>query len=113
MGRSAPPRARSWPFAGHYRIGTMPRRPPIVGRYTREEVALAARNSGMPLEALRYDVTPAGLHYLLIHFDIPHVDPQSWRLEVSGEVERPFAIDLAELRRLPAATRRVTLECAG
>jgi DMSO/TMAO reductase YedYZ molybdopterin-dependent catalytic subunit len=91
----------------------MPRRPPIVGRYTREEVALAARNSGMPLEALRYDVTPAGLHYLLIHFDIPHVDPQSWRLEVSGEVERPFAIDLAELHRLPAATRRVTLECAG
>ena len=91
----------------------MPRRPPIVGRYTREEVALAARNSGMPLEALRYDVTPAGLHYLLIHFDIPHLDPQSWRLEVSGEVERPFAIDLAELRRLPAATRRVTLECAG
>ena len=26
------------------------RRPPIVGRYTFEEVALAARNSGMPLE---------------------------------------------------------------
>ena len=91
----------------------MPRRPPIVGRYTREEIALATRNSGMPLEALRYDVTPAGLHYLLIHFDIPHVDAASWRLEICGEVEQPFAIDLAELRRLPAATRRVTLECAG
>jgi len=47
------------------------RRPPIVGRYTAEEVELATRNHGMPLEALRYDVTPAGLHYLLIHFDIP------------------------------------------
>ena len=29
----------------------------------------------MPLEALRYDVTPAGLHYLLIHYDIPALDP--------------------------------------
>ncbi|HSR27809.1 MAG TPA: sulfite oxidase, partial [Actinomycetes bacterium] len=38
---------------------------------TMEELSLAARNHGMPLEALRYDVTPVGLHYLLIHFDIP------------------------------------------
>ena len=30
------------------------RRPPIVGRYTLEEVALGFRNSGMPLEALRH-----------------------------------------------------------
>jgi hypothetical protein len=36
-----------------------------------DELQLAARNAGMPLEALRYDVTPPGLHYLLIHYDIP------------------------------------------
>ena len=28
----------------------------------------------MPLEALRYDVTHTGLHYLLILFDIPTLD---------------------------------------
>jgi sulfane dehydrogenase subunit SoxC len=28
----------------------------------------------MPLEALRYDTTPVGMHYLLIHWDIPRVD---------------------------------------
>ena len=39
-----------------------------------EELQLAARNHGIPLEALRYDVTPAGLHYLLIHYDIPDAD---------------------------------------
>src|SRR5688572_30353200 len=87
------------------------RRPPLVGRYTAEEVALAARNRGMPLEALRYDVTPAGLHYLLIHFDIP-VDPVQ-ALKVGGRVEAPFAIGLEELKRLPATTLRVTMECAG
>jgi hypothetical protein len=39
-----------------------------------EELQLAARNHGMPLELLRDNVTPIGLHYLLIHYDIPHVD---------------------------------------
>ena len=34
----------------------------------------------MPLEALRYDVTPVGLHYLLVHYDIPATDPPGWRL---------------------------------
>src|SRR5688572_10339813 len=87
------------------------RRPPIVGRYTAQELGLAARNHGMPLEALRYDVTPAGLHYLLIHFDIPP-EPQG-PLKVCGLVEAPFQIALEELRRLPARTLRVTLECAG
>jgi DMSO/TMAO reductase YedYZ molybdopterin-dependent catalytic subunit len=89
------------------------RRPPIVGRYLQDEVALANRNSGMPLEALRYDVTPAGLHYLLIHFDIPDLDAAAWRLRVGGLVSRPLEIGLAELRRMPAKTLRVTLECAG
>ena len=41
---------------------------------TREELHLSTRNHGMPLEALAYDVTPIGLHYLLIHYDIPVVD---------------------------------------
>ena len=36
-----------------------------------EELQLATRNHGMPLEALRYDVTPIGLHYVLVHYDIP------------------------------------------
>ena len=89
------------------------RRPPIVGRYTLEEVALAARNSGMPLEALRHDVTPAGLHYSLIHFDIPHVQAVSWRLVVSGLLERPLSLSLEDLRGMRARTVRVTLECAG
>ncbi|HEY5847209.1 MAG TPA: sulfite oxidase, partial [Microlunatus sp.] len=64
---------------------------------TAEELALAARNHGMPLEAMRYDVTPAGLHYLLTHYDIPVVDPTTWRLSVSGEVCEPisaFTLDL-------------------
>ena len=58
---------------------------------TMEELALAARNHGMPLEALRYDVTPVGLHYLLIHFDIPAADERTWRLELAGGWPGPSA----------------------
>jgi len=80
---------------------------------TMAELALAARNHGMPLEALRYDVTPVGLHYLLIHFDIPEADERAWTLEVGGAVARPRALTMDELRRRPQVTAPVTLECAG
>jgi DMSO/TMAO reductase YedYZ molybdopterin-dependent catalytic subunit len=80
---------------------------------TQAELRLAARNHGMPLEALRYPVTPVGMHYLLIHYDIPPVDTATWRLQLGGAVERPLSLSLGELRALPAVTRRVTMECAG
>jgi sulfane dehydrogenase subunit SoxC len=84
-----------------------------VGRFTAEEVGLAARNRGMPLEALRYDVTPAGLHYLLIHFDIPAAEESAWRLEAHGLFNQRACLALDDIRRLPAKTLRVTMECAG
>ncbi|MGH9116454.1 MAG: sulfite oxidase [Acidimicrobiales bacterium] len=83
------------------------------GKITIEELQLAARNHGMPLEALRWPVTPVGLHYLLTHYDIPLVDAASWRLEVGGLVPRPATLTLDELRAMPAITLTTTMECAG
>jgi len=80
---------------------------------TLEELQLAARNHGMPLEALRYPLTPVGLHYLLTHYDIPAVDPASWRLEVGGHVERALSLSLDELRARRHVRLPVTMECAG
>src|SRR5687767_9148304 len=80
---------------------------------TFDELRLAARNHGMPLEALRYPITPVGLHYLLVHYDIPAVDPEVWRLTVGGSVEQPLSLSLDDLRDRPAITRPVTIECAG
>ncbi|MEQ1611643.1 MAG: sulfite oxidase [Hyphomicrobiaceae bacterium] len=86
----------------------------VDGDFAREELALANRNSGMPLEALRYDVTPAGMHYLLIHFDVPFVpQPELWRLSVNGLVDQPLELSLAQIEEMPSRTLRVTLECAG
>jgi sulfane dehydrogenase subunit SoxC len=80
---------------------------------TLEELQLAARNHGMPLEGLRYDVTPVGMHYLLIHFDVPATDVATWTVEVDGLVARPQSLTMDDLRARPAITLAVTMECAG
>ena len=88
-------------------------RPHVEGDFAREELALAYRNSALPLEALAYDVTPLGLHYTLSHFDVPRLDEAGFRLAVGGRVARPLALTLADIRQLPARTLPVTMECAG
>lgn len=80
---------------------------------TPEELQLAARNHSLPLEALRYDVTPAGLHYVLNHFDIPHVDASTWWLEIGGSVRNPLVLSMEDIVRREALTLNVVLECAG
>ena len=80
---------------------------------TQQELGQAARNHAMHLEGLRYDLTPPGMHYLVIHFDIPDADETAWRVEVDGLVDRPLTLSMADLRSRPAVTRPVTMECAG
>ena len=84
-----------------------------AGQVTMEELELAARNHALPSEALRYPVTPVGLHYLLIHFDIPDIEPTSWRLSIDGRARSPLSLSLEELQRRSAVTMPVTMECAG
>ena len=87
----------------------------------RRSCGLAARNHGLPLEALRHEITPPGLHYLLIHYDIPAVDPAAFRLEVGGAVERPLSLSLDELRgseraplsRSPSSARATAARCSS
>ncbi len=86
---------------------------PSHGPLTGEELQLAVRNHSMPLEALRNDTTPAGLHYLLNHFDIPYIDADNWHLRIGGAVQRSLELSLLALRRAPSISLPVTLECAG
>jgi DMSO/TMAO reductase YedYZ molybdopterin-dependent catalytic subunit len=79
----------------------------------KEELQLALRNRGLPLEALRYAITPTGLHYVLIHYDIPVVNVRDWRLEVTGLVANALRLSLEEIKDRPSRTLAVTMECAG
>jgi sulfane dehydrogenase subunit SoxC len=78
-----------------------------------EELQLAARNHAMPLEALRYSITPVGLHYLLIHYDIPAAEEDGWTVVLGGAVERPATLTLEALKAARGEELVVTMECAG
>jgi DMSO/TMAO reductase YedYZ molybdopterin-dependent catalytic subunit len=58
-------------------------------------------------------IMPNAHFYVRDHFPAPAIDPDTWRLDVGGLVERPLALSLRDLSRLPSETRVVTLECAG
>ena len=77
------------------------------------EIALAFRNHGFPMEALSYPITPLGLHYTLIHFDIPtHLKAQNYTISIGGQVKHPFTIRLEELMQGPIVEQVVKMQCA-
>src|SRR5215203_5634760 len=80
---------------------------------TPAELRLAARNHAMPLEALRHEITPPGLHYLPIHYDIPAIDPDRFQLQIAGAVERPMTLTLDDLKERQRIAEPITFECAG
>src|SRR3981081_4691106 len=58
-------------------------------------------------------MVPSAQFYVRNHFQVPALDAPTWRLEVSGLVERPLSMSLRDLRNIGSQRRVVTLECAG
>ena len=58
-------------------------------------------------------VVPNPRFYVRNHFQIPKLDPSSWRLNVVGLVDRPLSLSLRDLVKMPSEAQFVTLECAG
>src|SRR2546422_3817222 len=58
-------------------------------------------------------VMPNAHFYVRNHFQIPHLDPTTFRLTVGGLVERPLSLSLQDLHNMRSQTLIVTLECAG
>jgi DMSO/TMAO reductase YedYZ molybdopterin-dependent catalytic subunit len=56
---------------------------------------------------------PSAHFYVRNHFQIPMLDPSTFRLEVGGLVERPLSLGLRDLHKMGSQTQVVTLECAG
>lgn len=72
-------------------------------------------NAGPPLESLRASpVTPVQLFFVRNHGTVPAVDPRSYRLVVTGFVERELRLSPESLRQeFAPATVTATLQCAG
>jgi len=66
-----------------------------------------------PVALLDSFITPIEHFYVRSHLPVPQVDASSWSLKIGGEVNSPLALSLDEIRKLPAVTVTMTLECAG
>jgi len=59
-------------------------------------------------------LTPVAAFFTRSHAPAPHIDPDTWRLEVGGLVDRPQRLSFADLSRsFPRRTVTATLVCAG
>jgi sulfite oxidase len=67
----------------------------------------------MPVHMIDSWITPVELFYVRNHLPLPSVNLAQWSLTVSGEVERPLELKLADLDQFEQATITNTLECAG
>lgn len=81
--------------------------------YTREEIVLGLRNHGHHPEGCKWDITPLGMHYLLIHFDIPKIDADTYSFKIGGAVEKELTRTLDDIKSRPAKTIPVMMECGG
>ena len=66
-----------------------------------------------PVSLLNSFITPNNAFYVRSHLPIPQVDAATFVLKVGGEVNSPFSLSVDEIKKLPAVTTTVTLECAG
>jgi DMSO/TMAO reductase YedYZ molybdopterin-dependent catalytic subunit len=57
--------------------------------------------------------TPKDQFYTIQHYGHPDVDPATYRLQISGLVERPASLSLDDLRRMRAAELIAGFECSG
>ena len=67
----------------------------------------------MPMSDLTDFITPNDRFFVRNHFAAPAIEPGSWRLSVTGSVDKPLDIALEELKKMTAQTVTATLECSG
>jgi sulfane dehydrogenase subunit SoxC len=66
-----------------------------------------------PLDETLGIITPSALHYVVHRGGLPDIDPRKHRLLIHGLVDRPVALTVEEIRRLPSTSRILFLECVG
>src|SRR5438093_7210711 len=68
----------------------------------------------MPMDVLKTWITPVPHFFVRNHMHEPStLDPSTWILTISGEVEQPLTLSLADLKKLEPHSVINTLECAG
>ena len=91
--------------------------PSAAQKYGKEKLlvrSLRPPDFETPVALLDSFITPNEHFYLRSHLPIPaQLDAATWALKVGGEVNSPLSLSIDEIKKLPAVTVTVTLECAG
>ena len=66
-----------------------------------------------PWEDLNSWITPNDQFFSIAHYDRPEIDGETWQLQITGLVENPLTLTLADLKAWPRQELDFTLECSG
>jgi len=67
-----------------------------------------------PVEFMTEWITPVNHFFVRNHmFEPAKIDAKAWQLSITGEVERPLTLTLADLEKLSVHSVVNTMECAG
>jgi len=64
-------------------------------------------------ETLDSWVTPPDQFFSVSHYGRPEIDVNSWQLEITGRVEHPLTLTMADLQTWPRQELDFTIECSG
>jgi DMSO/TMAO reductase YedYZ molybdopterin-dependent catalytic subunit len=64
-------------------------------------------------EELDSRITPSDEFFTISHYGVPAIDPQAWRLSLTGLVARPESLSLADVRGRRRRDVEFTMECSG
>src|SRR5258708_32258118 len=68
----------------------------------------------MPVEFMTDWITPVNHFYVRNHmFEPAKFDAKAWKLTISGEIEKPLTLTLADLEKISVHSVTNTMECAG
>lgn len=68
----------------------------------------------MPVELMTEWITPVNHFYVRNHmFEPAKIDAAAWKVTITGEVEKPLTLSLADLGKIPVHSVTNTMECAG
>ena len=85
-----------------------------VGQWAKRDDTIVHEAEPTTAALNHHPLTPLDTFYSRNHGPIQRLDPQTWRLELDGLVDRPCTLPLAELRqRFTHHTVVATLQCAG
>jgi DMSO/TMAO reductase YedYZ molybdopterin-dependent catalytic subunit len=65
------------------------------------------------IRTIRDMLTPSDQHFTTQHLGHPEIDTETYRLRVSGLVDRPLSLSLAALHAMPSRELVLGFECSG